>query len=155
MQSENEIGAKLNFSSKALRNLKGKFCWTKIKIEKLFMHTFQNIAHLLGPKNQYGHFWGRGSACCSLKNTQLNVTNIESVHTISCFNFKWGHYKISDYPFFFLDPEKMKKMSNSMILFSPIIPPKIRWKWNETMESKPFILSNRGFKLGTTNEGPS
>ena len=31
------------------------------KIEKLFLHTFQNNAHLLEPKTQFGHsFWGGG-----------------------------------------------------------------------------------------------
>ena len=37
----------------------------------MFLHTFQNIAHLLGPKSWFGHFWawgggGRQSACRSL-----------------------------------------------------------------------------------------
>jgi len=38
------IGAKLNF----------------VELKKLFLHTFQNIAHLLGPITQFYHLWGTG-----------------------------------------------------------------------------------------------
>ena len=47
------------------------------------MHTFQNIAHLLGPKTQLSHRWGRGGgeACMSL---------IESIFVVSNRDFPAG-----------------------------------------------------------------
>ena len=44
------------------RNLKWKFS-SKRKFQKnrkLFLHAIQSIAHMLGPKTEYGHFWGEG-----------------------------------------------------------------------------------------------
>ena len=47
--------------SSSTRNLKWKFSQTRKneRIRKFFLHMFQNIQHLLEPKSQFGHFWGR------------------------------------------------------------------------------------------------
>ena len=65
-----KIGAKLNFSSKFLANKSRKSQKHEMKIllneknvnkfGKPFFHTFQNIAHLMGPKTQLCHFWREG-----------------------------------------------------------------------------------------------
>ena len=59
------------------------------KIGKLFLHTLQNITHLLGPKSQFERLLekGGGSACRSLGNTQLYYTrlNRNESDNVICF----------------------------------------------------------------------
>ena len=56
--SLNEIGAKLNFFVEEYLGPR-KFLLNK-NIGKLFLHTFQNIAHLLGTRTQFCYFWREG-----------------------------------------------------------------------------------------------
>ena len=59
------------FLNQVPKNLKFKFCTKKFKkIGKLFLHTFQNIVHLFGPKTEFFHFWREG--LISEKSAQLS-----------------------------------------------------------------------------------
>ena len=53
------------------------------KFRKLFLHTFQNIADVLGPKTKFGNFKGGGgaggSACRSIVITQIGFKSIGTI----------------------------------------------------------------------------
>jgi len=71
-RSLNEIGAELNFSQKNLFSETYNKLFVEQKINlKIVLHTFQNIAHLLGPKT-IGPLL-RKSKCRSLGNNQHTV----------------------------------------------------------------------------------
>ena len=77
MKSEhNYISRRKLFVEKSSRNLKIKIL-SNGKIQKdlkIFLYTFQNFAHLLESKTQFGHFWkgeGIGAACRSIGNTPI------------------------------------------------------------------------------------